>query len=82
MQLRKNIKQWPRNLIKQTKQLKRQDALDTIDDLRTTILLSGIKSYLPADLRAEVIDEVGTPKLSRYMKTNSPKPVEDIPQCK
>ena len=64
---------WPRNLIKRAKTLKRRNEIDKMQDLRTTIILAGLKSQLPQDLEVESSDAVSTPRLSSYMKNNSLK---------
>ena len=62
---------WPRNLIKRAKTLQRKNDIDKMQDLRTTIILAGLKSQLPQDLSVESSDAVSTPRLSSYMKNNS-----------
>ena len=64
---------WPRNLIKRAKTLKKRNDIDKMQDLRTTIILAGLKSQLPKDLEVESSDAVSTPRLSSYMKNNSLK---------
>ena len=47
--------------------------MDKMQDLRTTIILSGLKSKLPQNLEVESADAVSTPRLSNYVKNNSLK---------
>ena len=68
---REVLSRWPKNLIRKVKKLKKRNEVGLLEDIRTSLLLSGISDRLPADLNPETIDYYENPILSRHMITHS-----------
>ena len=68
---REVLSRWPKNLISKVKKLKKRNEVGLLEDIRTSLLLSGISDRLPADLNPETIDYYENPILSRHMITHS-----------
>ena len=69
---REVLSRWPNNLIRKVKKLKKRNEVGLLEDIRTSLLLSGIAERMPSDLiNPEKIDHYENPILSRHMLTHA-----------
>ena len=73
--MRQNIggRKLPRNLIKLSRRMNHKNKLEAIQDIRTAIILDGLRSHLPKDfispitIERSTIGSIGSPLPRRYM---------------
>lgn len=69
---RKVLSRWPNNLLRKVKRLKKENKMDVLPDLRSTLLLSGIAERVPESaMSLETIDAEQTPYLGRHVMKHS-----------
>ena len=68
---RKVLSRWPKNLIKRVKMLKKENQLEQLGDIRTSLILSGMTTQMPPELSIETIDVDKNPILFRHVLRHS-----------
>lgn len=68
---RKTLANWPNSLIKKVRKLKATNQVEQLNDIRTTLILSGIQEKMPENLTIEIVDEGENPHLYRHVYTQS-----------
>ena len=68
---RKVLARWPKNLIRRVKMLKEENQMEQLDDIRTSLILSGMTTQMPPDLSIETIDVDRNPILFRHVLRHS-----------
>jgi len=68
---RKTLAKWPNSLIKKVRKLQANNQVEQLNDIRTTLILSGIQEKMPENLTIEIVDESENPHLYRHVFTQS-----------
>lgn len=61
------LAKWPHGLLRKVRKLKQYGQLQELQDIRTTLLLSGIEEKMPTNLSVAAVDEEETPLLYRHV---------------